>query len=330
LYPKPFHTTDISRLNFLVTGGAGFIGSHIAEYLLRFGAGKVRVMDNFATGKKENIEFLSGFKGFEFFEGDIREVQDCEKGIEGCNFVFHQAALGSVPRSINDPLNTHQTNATGFLNMLNACRKGKVKRMIYASSSSVYGDIETSPKKEDLIGNPLSPYAVSKRINELYAEVFFKTYGMEVLGLRYFNIFGPRQNPDGEYAAAIPLFIKGHLKQEAVFINGSGEQSRDFTFVENAVQANIKACFSDNPQIPGKVFNVAAGKNVSVNELFEKIKKITGSGLKPVHREERKGDVKNSLADLSKSASLLGYAPEVFIDQGLEATVSYFREKFAS
>jgi UDP-N-acetylglucosamine 4-epimerase len=252
-----FHKEDLSKISFLVTGGAGFIGSHIAEYLLKNNAGKVRVLDNMANGFFSNLEVLNAYNGFEFIEGDIRNLETCRKACEGINYVSHQAALGSVPRSIKNPSDTNAVNVGGFVNILKAAVENKVKQFVYASSSSVYGDELSSPKKENKTGNCLSPYAVSKKADEMYADVFSKIYNIPVLGFRYFNIFGPRQDPDGPYAAVIPLFVKAIMENTSAFINGDGEQSRDFTFVENAVQANIKGMLTNNEEAKNKVYNVA-------------------------------------------------------------------------
>lgn len=327
MYEQPFHSGDISRYSFLVTGGAGFIGSNIVEYLLRYNAGKVVVLDNLATGFRENIEPFLSHSNFRFIEGDICNLDACKKACEKVDFVLHQAALGSVPRSIQNPLATHNVNATGFLNVLVAARDAGVKRIVYASSSSVYGDSRELPKVEERIGQPLSPYAVSKLTNELYGTIFGKTYSMEIIGLRYFNIFGPKQNPAGEYAAAIPLFIEALLRNKQVFINGDGEQTRDFTFVENAVQANIKAIFSAHPSAPGGIFNIAVGEKISVNELFHILKESSGSPLQPTYRETRQGDVRDSLADTSKAREILGYVPSVKVKDGLERTLDWFRKR---
>ena len=252
MYENPFHSKDISNNTFLVTGGAGFIGSNIVDYLMKYNAGKVIVLDNLSNGYKKNIEHHFQASNFEFIEGDITDFETCKKVIEGVDYISHQAALGSVPRSIENPLATHLANATGFLNILTAAKDINVKRIVFASSSSVFGDSKDLPKVESKIGNSLSPYAVSKRAKELYAQVFTDVYGLDVIGLRYFNIFGPNQNPTGPYAAAIPLFMQAVLNNESPYINGDGEQSRDFTFVENAVQANIKALFSEK-DVKGKI-----------------------------------------------------------------------------
>lgn len=329
MYETPFHTNDLSKYSFLVTGGAGFIGSNIVEYLLKYNAQKVIVLDNLATGFEGNIRPFFSLPNFRFINGDICNLNDCKQACDGVDFVFHQAALGSVPRSIENPIATHNANASGFLSVLVAAKNAKVKRIVYASSSSVYGDSQESPKKEEKIGKPLSPYAVSKLVNEFYADIFVRTYNMEIIGLRYFNIFGPRQNPKGAYAAAIPLFIDGLLNNTPVYINGDGEQSRDFTFVENAVQGNIKAMFCKNREAIGAVCNIALGEKISVNDLFFALKKITGSSLNPTHREERRGDVKNSLADITRAKNMLGYNPTTRVDEGLEVTVNWFRSHFA-
>lgn len=326
MYDFPFHSNNLSKYSFLVTGGAGFIGSNLVEYLLKYNAGKVTVLDNLATGFEENIKTFFSNSNFKLVIGDICDIKTCKKAMEGVDFVFHQAALGSVPRSIENPIATHNANASGFLSVLVAAKNSDVKRIVYASSSSVYGNIAESPKREERIGIPLSPYAVSKVVNEYYADIFSRTYNMEIIGLRYFNIFGPRQNPKGEYAAAIPLFIDGLLSGKTVYINGDGEQTRDFTFVENAVQANIKAMFCENKNISGQVFNIAMGNSISVNDLFNTLKKITGSSIRPLYREERKGDVRNSLADISKAKNILGYFPLVSLEEGLRRTVEWFSQ----
>lgn len=329
MYDIQYHKKDLSRHTFLVTGGAGFIGSNIVEYLLKYGAKKVRVLDNLATGRASNLDLFKGNAALEFITGDIRDLDTCRQACMGIDFVSHQAALGSVPRSIKEPQNTNAVNVQGFVNMLIAAKDAGVKQFVYASSSSVYGDDKSLPKVEEKIGNPLSPYAVSKYANELYAGVFANVYGLSITGLRYFNIFGPRQDPNGEYAAVIPLFIKKIMKREEVFIDGDGQQTRDFTFVENAVQANILAMLG-NPQREARVFNIAVGKNYPVNELYNKIAQCLNSDHKPVYREARKGDIRNSLADISKAQKLLNYHPQFQFSSGLEITVNYFKELYTT
>ena len=325
MYDNKYHSNDLSQYSFLVTGGAGFIGSNIVEYLLKYGAKKVRVFDNLATGRSSNLEEFKSNAAFEFIEGDLRNLDACRKACEGIDFVSHQAALGSVPRSINEPWNTNDVNVGGFVNMITAAKDAGVKKFVYASSSSVFGDEKTLPKVEEKIGKQLSPYAVSKYANELYADVFHKVYGLPVIGLRYFNIFGPKQDPNGQYAAVIPLFVSKIMSRAEVFIDGDGEQTRDFTFVENAVQANVCAMLCENKEAFGQVFNIAVGENFSVNQLYNKIGELLGSDHKATYRAARAGDVRNSLADISKAKNLLGYNPQFNFDKGLALTVEYFR-----
>jgi UDP-N-acetylglucosamine 4-epimerase len=326
MYETTYHTHDLSQFSFLVTGGAGFIGSNIVEYLLTYGAKKVRVFDNLATGRSLNLEAFKANPAFEFMEGDLRDLNACRKACEGIDFVSHQAALGSVPRSINEPWNTNDVNVGGYVNMITAAKDAGVKKFVYASSSSVYGDEKGLPKVEEKIGKQLSPYAVSKYANELYADVFNKTYGLQVIGLRYFNIFGPKQDPNGQYAAVIPLFVSKIMKREEVFIDGDGEQTRDFTFVENAVQANVRAMLTENKAAAGQVYNIAVGANFSVNQLYNKIGELLGSDHQATYRATRAGDVRDSLADISKAKNLLGYDPQFNFDKGLALTVEYFRQ----
>lgn len=323
-----YHDKDISQSTFLITGGAGFIGSHIVEYLIVHGAKKVKILDNLLTGNYENIKPFEKEPNFEFIEGDITQMSTCLKACKGVQYISHQAALGSVPRSIKDPARSNQINVNGQLNMLVAANEENVKRFVYASSSSVYGDEPNLPKVESRIGRQLSPYAVTKYTNELYANVFAKTYGMEIIGMRYFNIFGPRQDPNGPYAAVIPLFVDKILKGERVNIDGDGEQTRDFTYVDNAVQANIKAMLTDNPAALDQVYNIAVGKNFSVNYMYQKIQEYLQLFIEPIHREARKGDIRNSLADIAKAKELLGYEPTFQFDDGLKKTVEYFKTKF--
>lgn len=320
MYETQFHTNDLSKFSFLVTGGAGFIGSNLVEYLLKYGAGKVRVLDNLSTGFFENLEEFKGNPAFEFIEGDIRDLATCQKACDGIDYVSHQAALGSVPRSINDPITTNEVNVTGFLNMLVAVRDQKVKRMVYAASSSTYGDSPTLPKVEEVIGKPLSPYAVTKYVNELYADVFAKTYGIETIGLRYFNIFGPKQDPNGAYAAVIPLFIKAIKESKPATINGDGETSRDFTFVENAVQANIKALLVENKEAINQVYNVACGERTTLNELWNILNELSGQNIKPNYKPERSGDVRHSLADIGKIEKNIGYKIAINFKNGISKT----------
>jgi UDP-N-acetylglucosamine 4-epimerase len=313
-------------MKILVTGGAGFIGCNLVEALLnKPEVTSVRVLDNLATGTTRNIEpFLSDSR-FEFMEGDIRSYDTCVEACAGINAISHQAALGSVPRSINDPLTTNEVNITGTLNIFTAAKESGIRRVVYAASSSTYGDHPGLPKVEDRIGNPLSPYAVTKYANELYAKVYASAYGMELIGLRYFNIFGPKQNLQGPYAAVIPLFIKAILNNEPPVMNGDGEHSRDFTFVANAVQSNILSLFTQKKEALNQVYNIACGVQTSLNELFEMLKAIAGSDLAPKYGPERKGDVKHTLADISKAATLLQYQPEVDIREGLKQTFEWYR-----
>ena len=324
-----FHTKDLSDSNFLVTGGAGFIGSHIAAYLLQHGAKKVRVLDNMVNGFNSNLDILRQYPGFEFIEGDIRNIETCLKACEGIDYISHQAALGSVPRSIKEPVYFNDVNVNGFVNMLNAAVNSKVKTFVYASSSSVYGDELTLPKKENKIGNCLSPYAATKKINELYAQVFADVYGIKQIGLRYFNIFGPRQDPDGPYAAVIPLFVKGILKQTPVYINGDGGQTRDFTFVDNAVQMNIKAMLTENEAAFNKAYNVAVVERFAVNDLYKTCQTQLGSDFKATYREPRVGDIRDSLADISLAKELLNYQPVKKFEDGLVETINYFKQLYS-
>jgi UDP-N-acetylglucosamine/UDP-N-acetylgalactosamine 4-epimerase len=315
-------------MKILVTGGAGFIGANLVQHLLQQpDVEKIRVFDNLATGNLKNIEEFETNKKFQFVQGDIRDYDSCLLACDGIDLISHQAALGSVPRSINDPLTTNNVNITGTLNIFTAAKEKGVKRIVYAASSSTYGDHPGLPKLEDKIGNPLSPYAVTKYVNELYANVFANIYGMELIGLRYFNVFGPKQNPQGAYAAVIPLFIKAVLNNEPPLINGDGEHSRDFTFVENAVQANTLALFTKNKEAVNQVYNVAFGTKTSLNEVFEMIKEIGGSDLAQKYGPERKGDVKHSLADISKAKELLGYDPKFDIREGMKKTFEWYRKQ---
>lgn len=323
-----FHTNDLAGSSFLVTGGAGFIGSHIAEYLLKNGVGKVRVLDNLVNGFQNNLDLLRQFPNFEFIEGDIRNMDTCTRAVDGMDYVNHQAALGSVPRSIKEPVYFNEVNVNGFVNMLKAAVDHKVKKFVYASSSSVYGDEPTLPKKEDRVGKCLSPYAATKKTDELYAQVFADVYGLKLMGFRYFNIFGPRQDPDGPYAAVIPLFVKGILNRTPVYINGDGEQTRDFTFIENAVQVNIKGMLTENEDALNQVYNVAVGDSYSVNFLYHACREFLGSDFEATYREARAGDIRNSLADVSLAARLLDYKPTLRFEDGLKLTIDYFRNTY--
>jgi UDP-N-acetylglucosamine 4-epimerase len=317
---------SIKNHRFLVTGGAGFIGSHLVEFLLRNGAGRVRVLDNLSTGSMDNLKDLQGHPGFEWLEGDIRNPDDCIRAVHDIDLVSHQAALGSVPRSIKDPLITNQVNVGGTLNILEAAKNAGVKRLVYAASSSTYGDHPDLPKREENIGNPLSPYAVTKYVNEIYASVYSRVYQFHTIGLRYFNVFGPRQNPKGPYAAVIPLFIESALHGRPPVIYGDGTNSRDFTYVENAVQANIRALLL--PELNGhEVVNIACGASCSLNQLWELICHKTGKKILPIYKEARQGDVKHSLAAISKAKALLGYVPEFDLENGLEKAIAWYKAR---
>jgi len=315
-------------MRILVTGGAGFIGSNLVEALLQDErVTLVRVLDNLATGLLKNIEpFLTNPK-LDWVLGDIRDWDTCVKVCVGIDAISHQAALGSVPRSINDPVTTNAVNIVGALNIFTAAQQAGINKIVYAASSSTYGDSKILPKQEDVIGKPLSPYAVTKLVNELYADVFYKTYGTNFIGLRYFNIFGPKQNPNGAYAAVIPLFARAVLTNQSPFINGDGEQSRDFTYVSNAVQANIKALFSIDDQAWNQVYNIACGEQHTVNQLFDTLKSFTpNKDLTPVHRESRLGDVRDSLADISKAKKLLNYQPTITLANGLKLALDWYKQ----
>lgn len=326
MYETPYHGGTLEDKSFLITGGAGFIGSNIVEYLLKYGAKKVRVLDNLSNGYYSNIEEFESNPAFEFIEGDIRDIDTCKAALEGIDYVSHQAALGSVPRSIADPITTNSVNIDGFLNVLTSVKdNGKIKRMVYAASSSSYGDSPALPKVEGNEGKPLSPYAVTKWVNELYADVYSKVYGLHTIGVRYFNIFGPRQNPDNPYAAVIPLFMKAAIDGVAPTINGDGETSRDFTFVENAVQANIKAMLNTPDLKQHEACNIAVGDRTTLNQLWEGIAEAAQVDLKPTYGPERAGDVKHSLADVSKAAAVMGYEPKFDIKKGLLIAFNWYK-----
>ncbi|WMJ75643.1 SDR family oxidoreductase [Cytophagaceae bacterium ABcell3] len=328
MYERKYHRKDISKYSFLITGGAGFIGANLVEYLLKYGAGKVVVLDDLSTGNYVNIEAFAQYGNFQFIEGDIRSQNACNKACEGIDIILHQAALGSVPRSVKDPVTTNEVNVTGFLNMLNAAKENGIKRFVYAASSSVYGDHPGLPKVEAHIGKPLSPYAVSKYVNELYANVFSGLYGIETIGLRYFNIFGPKQSPEGSYAAVIPLFINKMLNHAAPEINGDGLQSRDFTFVENAVQANVLAALTDNNEAVNQVYNIAVGEQTSLNGLVRLIGEVSGITIQPEYKSPRPGDIKDSLADIGKAQQFLDYKPYFNVKDGLSITFEWFKKNF--
>lgn len=320
--------TDLSQLRVLVTGGSGFIGSNIVEYLVKNGAKKVVVLDNLSTGYLDNIK--SFMDHIEFVYGDVSDLDTCIKVCTNVDVVCHQAALGSVPRSIDMPVNSHNNNVTGAINMLWAAKLCGIKRFVYASSSSVYGDNKTLPKVEDNTGEQLSPYALTKWFDEKYANIFNKLYDMETIGLRYFNIFGPRQSPNGPYAAVIPKFMEAVSHNKQPTINGDGSFSRDFTFVDNAVQANVKALTvkaDSSSSIFGTAYNIGAGGNTTILRLFEKIRDCHESKLEPIFGSIRPGDIPHSLASIEKAKNCLGYDPTVTVDQGLEKTVTWFREK---
>jgi UDP-N-acetylglucosamine 4-epimerase len=325
LYNTQFHKTDISNKTFLITGGAGFIGSNLVEYLLRYKAGKVRVLDNLSNGSLKNIEKFAGFQNFEFIEGDIRNFETCKFVLEGIEYVLHQAALGSVPRSIKDPLTTNDVNISGFLNILLAAKESSIlKRFVYAASSSTYGDSKNFPKVEGQEGAPISPYAVTKAVNELYADVFSRVYNFNSIGLRYFNVFGPNQNPENPYAAVIPKFCQSFIDKKNPIINGDGETSRDFTFIENVVQANIKSLFIANIA-NHEVFNIACGDNYSLNDIIKMLNEISSSKIVPKYAPEREGDIKHSKADIGKATKMLGYIPYIKFKEGLKLTYDNYK-----
>ena len=322
---------------WLITGVAGFIGSNLLETLLDLGQ-EVVGLDNFSTGHRHNLEQVraavgeAGWQRFTMIEGDIRELATCQTACGGVDYVLHQAALGSVPRSLEDPITTNDNNVTGFVNMLVASRDAQVRRFVYAASSSTYGDHPGLPKVEDAIGQPLSPYAVTKYVNELYAAVFARCYGLQTMGLRYFNVFGRRQDPNGAYAAVIPKWFHGLIRGQEIFINGTGETSRDFCYIDNTVQANILAALADDPQAVNQIYNVAFGERTSLNELFalirERVARLNpAAGLvEPRHRDFRAGDVLHSLADIGKARQLLGYEPEHSVAAGLDLAADWYLE----
>lgn len=325
LYLEPYHQVDLSKYRILVTGGSGFIGSNLVEsFLENENFILVRVLDNFETGHRRNIEEFFNHPKFELIEGDIRNPDDCERACKGMDLVTHQAALGSVPRSIKDPLTSHQVNVDGFVNMLEAARKEGIRRFVYASSSSVYGDLLESPKAETRVGKVLSPYAATKMTNELYAEAYARNYGMTLVGLRYFNVFGPKQDPEGPYAAVIPLFIKAALTNTPPIINGDGSITRDFTPVTNVVQVNEKSLLMDLNDSTHYVFNVACGQTTSLNQLWSYIKELSKTNVNPKYGPDRPGDIIYSMADIASVKKVLLYVEQNNIVKSLLNTIKYY------
>ena len=328
---------NISEIGFkphytiLITGGAGFIGSNLTESLLNNG-NKIICLDNFSTGRKENIKTFLSHPNYRLIEGDIRNLEVCRKACSGVDYILHQAALGSVPRSINDPITTNEVNVGGFLNMLVAARDEKVKRFIYAASSSTYGDSKNLPKVEDIIGQPLSPYAITKYVNELYAKIFSITYGLETIGLRYFNVFGRKQDPNGAYAAVIPKFIMKLMNLESPVINGDGTYSRDFTYIDNVIQMNVRAMLTDNEESINTVYNVALGNRIDLNNLVSLLKKYLSQfnpkimDVNITYGPSRKGDVPHSLASIEKAKKMLGYKPTHNLEEGLKEAIEWYWE----
>jgi UDP-N-acetylglucosamine 4-epimerase len=321
---------ELSNQNtILITGGAGFIGSNLSEYFLGLGH-KVICLDNFSTGHHHNLKNFVDNPNFKLIEGDIRNIEDCILAVQGADYVLHQAALGSVPRSINDPITTNDVNVSGFLNMLVAARDAKIKRFIYAASSSTYGDSEGLPKVEDIIGKPLSPYAITKYVNELYAEIFSRTYGLETIGLRYFNVFGRKQDPNGAYAAVIPKFVMQLMNYESPVINGDGNYSRDFTYIDNVIQMNELAMTSQNPEAINTVYNTAFGDRNTLNDLVRYLKEYLAqfdskiADVEIVYGANRAGDIPHSLASIDKAKTMLGYNPKYSLQEGLKEAVSWY------
>ncbi len=319
----------LNNKNILVTGGAGFIGSNLCEELINLGA-NVTCLDNFSTGFRENLESIKDHPNFKLIEGDIRNLEDCKVTCENQDFVLHEAALGSVPRSINDPITSNDVNVGGFLNMLVAARDANVKRFVYAASSSTYGDSESLPKVEDLIGKPLSPYAITKYVNELYADVFKRTYDFDTIGLRYFNVFGRKQNPNGAYAAVIPKFVMQLMNHESPVINGGGEYSRDFTYIDNVILMNLLALTSDNSASVNQVYNTAFGERTTLNDLVSNLKEYLSdfdpkiADVEVIYGDYRKGDVPHSLASIDKAKKLLEYQPKHSMKEGLKEAVKWY------
>lgn len=315
---KKYHTSTLDNKSFLVTGGAGFIGSNLVEYLLKNGAKKVRVLDNFSTGKMSNLAPFQNNKAFELIEGDIRDLETCHLAMRDVQYVSHQAALGSVPRSIHDPITSNDVNINGFLNMLVAAKEANIKHFVFAASSSSQGN-----SAHNASGKPLSNYAITKLVNELYADVFGKTYQFHSIGLRYYNVFGPKQDPNGAYAAVIPIFVNCALTNQNPFINGDGQTSRDFTYVDNVIQANIKALLITPNR--SETINIALGNSTTLNELWSYIQNETNSNAQAQYREERPGDIKHSLADISRASELIDYIPEVNVKEGIQKTIEWYK-----
>ena len=320
---------QLTKKKILVTGGAGFIGSNLTEALLKLN-NEVICLDNFATGKKENITPFLTNPNYTLIEGDIRKLSDCQLAVKGVDYVLHQAALGSVPRSIKDPITSNEVNVSGFLNMLTASRDSGVQRFIYAASSSTYGDSEALPKVEEKIGKPLSPYAITKYVNELYADVFSKTYGLETIGLRYFNVFGRKQDPNGAYAAVIPKFVSQFMTGESPVINGNGEFSRDFTYIDNVIQANLLSMITNNKEAINTVYNVAFGERNTLKDLVELLKKFLTEfdskikDIQVIYGPNRAGDIPHSLASIDKAKNLLAYNPQFSLEKGLKEAVNWY------
>lgn len=324
-----FSNIQLTGKRIVVTGGAGFIGSNLIAVLLDKG-NEVICLDNFATGKQENIDPYMSNTSFTLIKGDIRNLEDCQTAVSGADYVLHEAALGSVPRSINDPITTNDVNTSGFLNMLVASRDAGVKRFVYAASSSTYGDSKSLPKVEEIIGKPLSPYAITKYVNELYADTFFKTYGFETIGLRYFNVFGRRQTPNGAYAAVIPKFVSQLVNYESPVINGDGEYSRDFTYIDNVIQMNLLALSSTNNEAINQVYNTAFGERATLNDLVKSLKKYLGAydpkinEVEIIYGPNRVGDIPHSLASIEKAKKLLGYNPQFSLQSGLKEAIDWY------
>lgn len=322
------------KYSILITGGAGFIGSNLCDYFLSKGH-QVRCLDNFATGHRHNLKDFLNQKNFHLIEGDIRNLEDCQQAVKGVDYILHQAALGSVPRSLNDPITTNDVNVSGFLNMLVAARDAKVKRFVYAASSSTYGDSEGLPKVEEVIGKPLSPYAITKYVNELYAEIFSRTYGLETIGLRYFNVFGRKQDPNGAYAAVIPKFVMQLMQLESPRINGDGNYSRDFTYIDNVIQMNELAMTTQNPQALNTVYNTAYGDRNTLNNLVDYLKEGLSkynpkiADVEIIYGPNRAGDIPHSLASIEKAKSVLGYEPKFSLKEGLKEAVDWYWENLA-